>query len=162
LTTLAVAEQLYDALTVWKKQGSLNVTATSLPFFQNIVPSAAVGTYASTTTTYTTLTNAVKTYADSFVAVVAKYTPADGSLAEQYTRGAGTPTSAADLTWSYASLLTAVGARNGFVPASWGAKGLTVPTQCQRSGGGNPGGGSIAVTFNVQATTVFGGEWSSI
>lgn len=118
-----------------------------------------MGTYASTTGTYTTLTNAVKAYADSFVAVVAKYTPSNGGLAEQYSRSNGVPVSAVDLTWSYASVLTAVDARNGIAPASWGAKGLTVPTTCSRAGDpGNPGGGTIAVTFKVQATTVLGGQ----
>jgi glucoamylase len=124
LTTLAVAEQLYDALIVWKQQRSLAVTPTSLAFFQTLVPSAEVGTYAAGTSAYAALTGAVKSYADGFVGVVAKYTPASGALAEQYGRGDGKPLSAADLTWSYASALTAFQARSGLVPASWGAKGL--------------------------------------
>jgi len=154
LTTLAVAEQLYDSLIVWKQQGSVTVTALSQPFFANLSPGIAVGTYASSTPTFTTLTTAVKNYADSFVAVVAKYTPSGGGLAEQYSRSNGAPLSAVDLTWSYASLLTAVGARKGVIPKSWGAAGLTVPATCARNGGGN--GGSAAVSFNVQATTTFG------
>ncbi|KAF9268731.1 glucoamylase [Marasmius fiardii PR-910] len=157
LTTLAVAEQLYDALIVWNQQKSLQVTATSLPFFQQFSSSVAVGTYASSTSTFSTLTSAIKTYADGFVAVVAKHTPSNGGLAEQYTRDAGTPTSALDLTWSYAAALTAFGARAGEVPASWGANGLTVPSVCERSGGSGGGGsGTVAVTFNVHAETVFG------
>ncbi|GLB37373.1 putative 1,4-alpha-D-glucan glucohydrolase [Lyophyllum shimeji] len=155
LATLAVAEQLYDALIVWKQQGSIDVTALSQPFFANLSPGIAIGTYPSSSATFTTLTAAVKEYADSFVAVVAKYTPSGGGLSEQYSRSNGAPTSAADLTWSYAALLTANGARNGMVPTSWGAKGLTVPTTCQRGGSGG-GGGTVAVSFNVQATTVFG------
>ena len=35
------------------------------------------------------------------------------------------PTSALDLTWSYASAVTAFNARDGFVPASWGAANVT-------------------------------------
>jgi len=155
LTTIAVAEQLYDALTVWKQQGSLSIISVSLPFFQSLYSSAAVGTYASTTSQYSAITSAVKTFADGFVAVHAQYTPSNGGLAEQYTRSAGTPTSAADLTWSYAAALTAFQARAGFVPASWGAKGLSVPSTCQ-SGGGSGGGNTVAVTFNEYATTVYG------
>lgn len=102
------------------------------------------------------MTTAIKNYADSFVAVVAKYTPSGGGLSEQYSRSNGSPLSAVDLTWSYAALLTAYDARNGVVPASWGAKGLTVPTTCSGGGGGG-GGGTVPITFNVQATTVFGG-----
>ncbi|KAG6879164.1 hypothetical protein C0992_004697 [Termitomyces sp. T32_za158] len=149
LTTLAVAEQLYDALIVWNTTGSLTVTSVSLPFFTNLVPNTTEGTYLSYTNTYAVLTAAVRAYADSFVSVVAKYTPADGSLAEQFTRTDGTPTSARDLTWSYAALLTANNARNGVVPASWGAAGLEVPARCV-------GGIKIPTTFVINATTVLG------
>ncbi|KAF9460753.1 glycoside hydrolase family 15 protein [Collybia nuda] len=154
LTTLAVAEQLYDALSVWKQQGTLSVTAVSQPFFAALSPGISIGAYPSSTSTYTTLTAAVKNFADSFIAVVAKYTPSGGGLAEQYSRSNGAPVSAVDLTWSYAALLTTLGAREGVVPVSWGAKGLTVPSTCERGGGG--GGGTVAVTFKVQATTTFG------
>lgn len=160
MTTAAVAEQLYDAIIVWKAQGSIQVTSTSLAFFQQLVPSAAVGTYASSSTTYTTLLNAVQTYADGFILVAAKYTPSDGSLAEQYLRATGAPVSAKDLTWSYASFLTAFKAREGVASPGWGAAGLTVPATCSTGGGGS-GGATVAVTFNVQATTVFGGKLSS-
>ncbi|KAJ7851645.1 glucoamylase [Mycena olivaceomarginata] len=159
LATAAVAEQLYDALIVWKAQGSLSVTSVSLAFFQQFLPSVTAGTYASSTSTYTTLTAAVKTFADGFIAVHAKYTPSGGGLAEQYSRSNGVPVSAVDLTWSYAAALTAFGARAGVTSPGWGAAGLTVPTTCQTSGSGGGGGGStgtVAVTFNVVATTVIG------
>ncbi|KIM75770.1 carbohydrate-binding module family 20 protein [Piloderma croceum F 1598] len=148
LATLAVAEQLYDALYVWNAEGFLNITPTSLPFFQVFSSSADVGTYASTTSIYINLTTAIKSYADDFVQIVAKYTPSGGGLAEQYSKSDGTPLSAVDLTWSYASAITAFQARNGTVPASWGASGLIVPSECLSN--------IVAVTFNVQATTVFG------
>lgn len=67
LNTLAAAEQLYDALYTWNKQGSITVTATSLAFFEDLSSSVTAGTYASTSSTYTTLYNAVKTYADGYV-----------------------------------------------------------------------------------------------
>jgi glucoamylase len=156
LTTTVVAEQLYDALYVWKQQGSLNVTSTSLAFFQQLVPSAAVGSYVSTSANFTTLTAAVMTYADGFLAVVAKYTPSNGALSEQYTRAAGVPISAADLTWSYAATLTAMSARKGVVPDSWGAKGFVVPSTCSTGGSGD--GNTVQVTFKLDATTVSGGE----
>jgi glucoamylase len=157
LTTLAVAEQLYDALIVWKAQGSLDVTAVSLPFFKSIYSAAAVGTYASSTSAFTGITGAVQTFADGFVAVAAKYTPSNGGLAEQFDRNTGAPLSAVDLTWSYASAITAFEARAGKTFGSWGAKGLILPSTCGTSGGG---GNTVAVTFNVQATTVFGGKLS--
>jgi glucoamylase len=96
--------------------------------------SAAVGTYASSSSTYSTLYNAVKTYADGFVNNVATYTPSSGNLAEQYERSSGSPLSAADLTWSYAALLTVAARRAGIVPASWGESGAnSVPSSCTTS-----------------------------
>lgn len=144
---------------MWNAQGSLNVTAVSLPFFQQFSPSVAVGTYPSTSTTFTTLTTAVQNWADSFVSVVQKYTPAGGALAEQYTRSSGAPISASDLTWSYASVLTTIAARKGLSGDKWGAAGLVVPSSCSTAGGGAPQG-TVAVTFQVTATTVWGGELS--
>ncbi|KAI0675576.1 glucoamylase [Trametes maxima] len=158
LTTSAVSEQLYDALIVWDKLGGLNVTSTSLAFFRQFSSSVTAGTYASGSATYTTLTSAIKTFADGFLAVNAKYTPSNGGLAEQYSRNNGQPVSAVDLTWSYAAALTAFSAREGKTYGSWGAAGLAVPSTCSSggSGGGGGGAGTVAVTFNVKATTTFG------
>ncbi|KAJ7079775.1 glucoamylase G2 [Mycena belliarum] len=151
LTTAAVAEQLYDALIVWKAQGSLNVTATSLPFFKQFQSSVTAGNYAASSPTFTTLTSGVKTFADGFLAIHAKYTPTDGALAEQFNRNTGAPLSAVHLTWSYAAALTVFAAREGKTRASWGAAGLAVPSTCERNNAG-----TVAVTFQVTATTVFG------
>jgi len=151
LSTFAVAEQLYLALATWSTQGSLSITSLSLPFFKLFSSSAAVGTYASSTSTYTSLTSAIKAYADGFVSLNAKYTPSNGGLAEQFDKSSGAPLSAADLTWSYASALTAFNARKGLLSSSWGAKGLSVPGGCVRNAGA-----SVSVTFNVQANTTLG------
>ncbi|EIN06838.1 glucoamylase [Punctularia strigosozonata HHB-11173 SS5] len=158
LTTLAVAEQLYDALIVWNAQGSLTVTATSLPFFQQFSSSVTAGTYASSSTTFATLTTSIKTFADGFVAIVAKYTPSGGGLSEQYDKATGAQLSAADLTWSYAAALTAFEARSGTTFASWGAAGLTTSCSAGTSTGSGSGSGADTVTVNFQetATTTFG------
>ncbi|KAJ5178483.1 Six-hairpin glycosidase [Penicillium coprophilum] len=133
LTTLAAAEQLYDALYQWKQQKSLSITETSLAFFKDLDSSAAVGDYASDSETYTSLTAAVKKYADGFVSVVQEYAPKGGNLAEQFTRDDGTPASAKDLTWSYAAFLTAAERRDGTVPPTWGASDSKVPDECEGS-----------------------------
>lgn len=128
---MAAAELLYDALYQWKKQGSLSVTETSLPFFQNLVPSTKTGNYSITSTTYSSLTNAVKAYADGFMTVVEQYTPSNGSMSEQFSRDNGTPLSARDLTWSYAAFMTAVARRNGTMPGTWGESSANiVPSKC--------------------------------
>ncbi|KAJ5951513.1 Six-hairpin glycosidase [Penicillium vulpinum] len=132
LCTLAAAEQLYDAIYTWNRQGSLTITSVSLSFFKDLYGSAATGTYASSSDTYAAIVSAVKTYADGYVSVVEKYAPASGSLAEQFARADGTPLSARDLTWSYAALLTANERRNSIVPAPWGETSAnSVPGQCQ-------------------------------
>ncbi|KAI0270013.1 glucoamylase [Gloeopeniophorella convolvens] len=148
LAVFAVAEQLYDALLTWQSVGSIQVTSTSLAFFQQFIPSITAGNYASSSSQFSQLTSAIKNFADGFVAINAKYTPSNGGLAEQFDKSTGSPLSAADLTWSYASALTAISARAGVQPASWGASGLTVPSTCAA----NPGP-QVSVTFNVQATT---------
>ncbi|KAH7407331.1 Six-hairpin glycosidase-like protein [Cadophora sp. MPI-SDFR-AT-0126] len=131
LNTLAAAEQLYDALYTWNRQGSITITSTSLAFFKDLVSSAAVGTYASSTSTYTTLYNAVKTYADGYVNVVATYAQSNGSLSEQFSRSNGVPLSAYDLTWSYAAFLTAAERRAAIVPYPWGeTTASSVPAVC--------------------------------
>ncbi|KAL1701190.1 glycoside hydrolase family 15 protein [Schizophyllum commune] len=125
LNTFAVAEQLYDALTTWDQVGSIDVTSTSLAFFQQFSDSIAEGSYDSSSDEYSTLTSAIHDWADGFIEVIANYTPSDGSLAEQINKDSGEPASALDLTWSYASAVTAFNARDGFVPASWGAANVT-------------------------------------
>lgn len=135
------------------------------------MPSVAIGTYPSSSTTYTTLTTAIKTYADGYVGIVETYTPSNGSLAEQFSRGNGTPLSAVDLTWSYASFLTAVARRSGQMPASWGEPSAnTVPPTCSATSAQGtyttptatapsppcPTVSSVAVTFNVAENTTFG------
>jgi glucoamylase len=125
------------------------VTSTSLDFFRQFATSIAPGTYQSDSSEYSQLTSAIKSFADGFVEIAAKYTPSDGGLAEQFDKSTGKPLSAVDLTWSYASVLTASSAYAGVKPPSWGAEGLIVPSKCLPPP-------QINVTFYVNATTFFG------
>jgi glucoamylase len=185
LITASAAEQLYDALYQWGKIGSIDVTSTSLAFWQDLDSNIATGTYAASSPTYSSLTTAVKSYADGFMSVVQKYTPTTGSLAEQFSKDDGTALSARDLTWSYAGFLTAASRFNQVVPASWGeASAAAVPSACSATtvpgsyvtptatsfpdGTGSGSGStttssgcantptSVAVTFNELETTSFG------
>ncbi|KAI1381523.1 carbohydrate-binding module family 20 protein [Hypoxylon crocopeplum] len=157
LNTLAAAEQLYDALYVWQTQGSITVTSTSLPFFQALSSSAAAGTYDSSSATYTTLYNAVFGYADGFVDIVSQYIASNGSLAEQYDRNNGTPLSARDLTWSYASFLTAAARRAGIVPAGWagsGSSATSVPSVCSATSQAGSYLSATATSFPASQTAI--------
>lgn len=131
LSNLAAAEQLYDAIYQWNKIGSITIDSTSLAFFKDVYSSAATGTYAAGSTAFTSIVNAVKTYADGYVSIVQAHAMTNGSLSEQYDKTSGLSLSARDLTWSYAALLTANMRRNGVVPPSWGASSAnTVPSSC--------------------------------
>ncbi|KAK6433137.1 glycoside hydrolase 15 protein [Oleoguttula sp. CCFEE 5521] len=125
LSTFVAAEQLYDAVYQWKRIGSLSITSTSLAFFEDVYPSAVMGTYASSTATFISIVNAVSAYADSYMSNAQTYTPQNGALAEQYLRSNGTPASAVDLTWSYAAFLAAYAARANDMPASSGASSVS-------------------------------------
>lgn len=122
---------LYDALHQWDHQHATHITNLSLPFFTDLLPGIKPGVYPSATPTYQKITSAVRTYADGFLSVVQKYTPADGGLSEEYDRDTGVQVSAPDLTWSYAAFLTAIARRDGSVPPSWGSSAaLKVPGEC--------------------------------
>lgn len=73
LCTMAAAEQLYDALHQWKQIGSLSITETSLPFFQDLYSSASEGTYDSSSQTYKDIVSAVRTYADGYMSIVVRF-----------------------------------------------------------------------------------------
>jgi glucoamylase len=68
LCTLACAELLYDAVAQLNTTGSLTIDQYSLPFFQDIYPSATKQTYNRTA--MTPILEAMRTYGDGFVQVV--------------------------------------------------------------------------------------------
>lgn len=148
LCTLAAAEQLYDALIVWGSQGYIEVTSTSLAFFKDFDDSVTAGTYESSSTTYTTLFDAVTAYAEGYMNVVATYAASNGSLSEQFDKSTGNPLSAYDLTWSYAAFMSAASRRAGVVPSSWSASsGDTVPGTCSAT--------SVIGTYSTATSTSF-------
>lgn len=179
INTAAAAEQLYDALYTWDKIGSLTVDSINQAFFRDFDSSIATGTYSSSSPEYSSLTSSIRTYADGYMSVIQQYTPNDGGLAEQFDRNTGVPLSAVDLTWSYASFLTAIARRSSAVPASWGEPGAnSVPAVCvatsvtgtysavtptatgnataTSTGGGCAQATTVDVTFDEYATTVPG------
>ncbi|KAL8877323.1 MAG: hypothetical protein Q9198_004638 [Flavoplaca austrocitrina] len=113
------------------------------------------------------MTAAMLKYADGYLSIVHDFTPTDGSLAEQYFRDDGSPLSAAALTWSYSSFLTATSRRSSVVPNSWGAsKAGAPPAICSSTSA--PGSyapapvdcssnvSSVTITFDVLKPTMFG------
>ncbi|KAF1989165.1 carbohydrate-binding module family 20 protein [Aulographum hederae CBS 113979] len=171
LTTLSCAEQLYAAIAQYNAIGSISVTSVSLPFWSSILPDAAEGTFSSDSDTFKALINATQTFADGFVSIANSRIPEGGAMAEQFDRNTGSPLSARDLTWSYASYVTMAARRSAALhgdstglPASWGSSNAnTVPETCEQ--GGVQGNYTSAVgetacystvTFNLNVTTVPG------
>ncbi len=142
---------------MWQTTGTITVTSTSAPFFGDLVASAAPGTYAADTATYRAIYDAVFAYADGFLDVVARYSQANGSLAEQFGRGDGAPLSARDLTWSYAAFLTAAARRAGVVPAGWAggagaASATSVPAVCSATSRAGSYAAATATSFPPSQT----------
>ncbi|KIW07088.1 uncharacterized protein PV09_01972 [Verruconis gallopava] len=114
LATAALAELLYRASAELQENGTLTVSNTSLPFWQYFAPAAGLAagqTYSSNSQAFGTAIAAIEGWADAFVRRIKFHTPADKRLSEEYNRDDGFSTGALDLTWSYASLLTASFAR---------------------------------------------------
>ncbi|RFU29189.1 hypothetical protein B7463_g7149, partial [Scytalidium lignicola] len=172
LITTAAAEFLYDAVAQWKARHNLVVDSTSLPFFKDLYPSVQIRKYNSgnANSPFAQIMDAITAYADSFIAIAEKYTPVNGSLAEQYNRDTGVPLSANDLTWSYAAFVTMAQRRSGQYPASWGTRNAVAPpATCSATStqgvyapavaAGAPSVNStcqVNVVFQVNATTYFG------
>lgn len=173
LITTGAAEYLYDAVAQWTTQASLTIDDTSLAFFQDVYPAARTKTYSvkDKCPEFPRILKAVTAYADSFVSVVETYTPANGSLSEQFNRTApGNPMSAYDLTWSYAAFVTMAQRRAGQYPPDWEPSAAAeVPAQCGSSStagvyvpafaAGAPNVSTSCTTnvqFAVNASTYFG------
>lgn len=102
--------------------------------------------------------------------MVEKYTPTNGSLSEQYNRTSGEQLSAWDLTWSFASFVTAAQRRAGQFPPSWNSRNAAAtPATCSASSAQGTYAAATAagappvstactvqVTFVVNASTTFG------
>ncbi|KAH6691665.1 glucoamylase P [Plectosphaerella plurivora] len=177
LITFGAAEFLYGAVAQWNHQHRLTIDETSIGFFADLYPSAAVGTFRKgchkndESDTFDAILAAVTAYADSFVEVARRFTPEDGSLAEQYNRNEPfEPIGARDLTWSYAAFITMSSRRAGEYPPSWVPEGLAAAETCSPSsvvgqyapavaaGAPNITDGlcAVSVRFNVNASTYYG------
>lgn len=77
-----MAEQLYDAIYQWRRVGKITITSLSLPFFQQLRPSAKVGTFNKEGSDFERLVTDVLAYADDFSLINQEYLPKDGSMSE--------------------------------------------------------------------------------
>ena len=114
LCTAALAQFMYSASAEYTTNGLFSASKTSLPFFDYFAPSAGIKTgeaYPSSGKEFKAVINALNGWGDAFMRTIMYYTPKNGHLHEEINRNTGVPQGAADLTWSYASVLTAAFAR---------------------------------------------------
>lgn len=110
-----MAEFMYRSATAHTAAGSISVTDTSLPFWNYFAPGAGGWSSGQTVNSgsaqFGAAIDALHGWGDAYVRTVKNYGPSGGHLPEEFDRSSGAPTGAADLTWSYAALLTAAFAR---------------------------------------------------
>lgn len=114
LATAAMAQFMYAASSTYDDANSITVTNISEPFFDYFTPEAklqAGQTYKQSSQQFKKAIDGLNGWGDAFMRTVKFYTPGDGHLSEEIDRDSGVPVGAADLTWSYASVLTAAFAR---------------------------------------------------
>lgn len=110
LTTAALAQYFWSSSAEYASSGKVAPTNTSKAFFDYFAPLANVSvgkTYQSNSKEFKAVIDSLNGWGDAFMRTVKYYTPSDGSLAEEYNRNTGAPQGCVDLTWSYASILTA-------------------------------------------------------
>ena len=118
LATAGLAELYYRAVLEWQTdQASVTVNEINGPFFGRLLAQAPAQIQGTTfrygSSGFNSLIDKMTEAADRFMATVQYHQRPNGSLSEQFNRHTGFEQGARDLTWSYASLITAADARAG-------------------------------------------------
>lgn len=130
LGTDAFAQLYFMAACEYLRRGTIVVEAEDLAFFRDLLSDADRGRLkAGMTLTppddlFGKVVAGLKEGGDAYLRVVRAHANPDGSLSEQIDRDSGYMTSARDLTWNYASVLTALDARDALDRALQLQKGI--------------------------------------
>ncbi|KAK6341442.1 glycoside hydrolase 15 protein [Orbilia brochopaga] len=114
LTTNAMAELFYHAAATFTAANKITVTPASAKFWAYFAPTASVKTgetYTGSSDAFKTMVKALQGWGDMWLRTVRYWAPKDGRFPEEFDRESGAGVGAKDLTWSYASFLTAGAAR---------------------------------------------------
>ncbi|KAJ3333192.1 glycoside hydrolase 15 protein [Blyttiomyces sp. JEL0837] len=116
LTTLALAETYYRAAARFIKNEFVAINDVNLPFFTGAQPAGlglnlGKGSYWAGSPQFNSIITAMQTLADLYVRRVRYHGSADFHLAEEYNYVNGFAQGIQDLTWSYASVISANKAR---------------------------------------------------
>ncbi|KAI9628441.1 hypothetical protein KEM48_011600 [Puccinia striiformis f. sp. tritici PST-130] len=129
LCTHAVAETTYLAINEFRKATTIPVTRLNIPFFSRFLSElnassvddpGPIITIDRGTDQFTKLLNGMSKWADRFLIDVTfkHFDPSEGRISEQIDRKTGQMRGARELTWSYASFLSALDAREGKIPGN--------------------------------------------
>ncbi|OGT37732.1 MAG: hypothetical protein A3F11_00920 [Gammaproteobacteria bacterium RIFCSPHIGHO2_12_FULL_37_14] len=120
ITTNALAQYYYTLANVYLKIGKINVTSNNLLFFKQINPKLVMKEeeilFSANPNKFYTVINSLIEEGDKTLSIIKRYAVCyvDSScyhFSEQIDRTSGQQTSAKDLTWGYATILTAMQAR---------------------------------------------------
>ncbi|MDZ4660398.1 MAG: glycoside hydrolase family 15 protein [Pseudomonadota bacterium] len=118
LTTAAFAEFYYRVANSIVTQGGIMVSKNNIAFLRAVFPTPTADSlkYGRKVSISSDIGRLLITRlcqkGDGFLAIVRKYVGPRGEMSEQFDRKSGIPVSAYDLTWSYASFLSATHKRN--------------------------------------------------
>jgi len=131
LLTAAYAQMEYMAASGFLSAGSISIQSADLSFFQDLLSDPddkaalkAGSVLNSGDALFGKLIDGLAHDGDLELACVRAHASPDGSLSEQINKTTGYMTSAADLTWNYAGMLTALQARDALEAqrAAWSQK----------------------------------------
>jgi glucoamylase len=116
LCTAALGELYYRAAGEWGQKGQIAITARNKSFFMSLDSTRFQGlqvgqSLATTDQAFQDIITGLRSAGDRQLRRIRYHAFPDGSLSEQMNRQTGFMQSARDLTWNYASILTALGQR---------------------------------------------------
>jgi len=117
LSNAAFAEFFYNAASEFQDKGSITITNLTQPFWEYYASGVNITTKGTISKDdddddFDKLIQSLIGWGDAFLRVVKHYSGEDGHYAEEFDKTSGVPRGAKDLTWSYASILTASFARS--------------------------------------------------
>jgi glucoamylase len=112
ICTQAISEILYITAQHYKTTShSINITPSTLSFWTKVHPKATIGTFERGQAQFEGLMKGLWQMADGYLAVCEEYVGKNDSMDEQIERSKGVMRGARELSWSYASFLSAYAAR---------------------------------------------------
>ncbi len=110
LATASLAEYLYNLAYLYQKKDRVDITSRSLPFFRDFLKIKSIKVGLADSLLLSKVIQMCRIKGDEFLRRIKFYEPM-ANLSEQYDSLSGRNLGARDLTWSYASVLSAGRAR---------------------------------------------------